>query len=254
MYHRRKQLERVDGERQRLRERVVALHKTSRCSAGARSLSASLKREGEAVGRYKATRLMSEAGVESKQPGHVYKVAQQESVIALNHLNRAFDADGPNQKWTGDVTYIWAGTQWVYLATVMDLHRRELVGWAMSDSPDSELTKKALTVAYESRGCPKNVMFHSDQGCHYTSKSFRRHLWRLRMTQSMSRRGNCWDNAPMERFFRSLKTEWVPRNGYHNPALAKADVLRYITPYYNRIRPHSYNDYEAPINAAKIAG
>lgn len=244
----------MDRERQRLRERVVALHKASRCSAGARSLSASLKREGEAVGRYKAARLMSEAGVESKQPGHVYRVVQEESVVAPNHLNRAFDADAPNQKWNGDVTYIWAGTQWVYLATVMDLYRRELVGWAMSDSPDSELTKKALTVAYESRGCPKNVMFHSDQGCHYTSKSYRRHLWRLRMTQSMSRRGNCWDNAPMERFFRSLKTEWVPKHGYHNPALAKADVLRYITQYYNRIRPHSYNDYEAPIQPVKLAG
>ncbi|GAA3945746.1 hypothetical protein GCM10022278_01140 [Allohahella marinimesophila] len=196
---------------------------------------------------------MAEAGVESKQPRHVYKVAKVESEIAPNQLNREFDAEKPNQKWTGDVTYIWAGTQWTYLAVVMDLHRRELIGWAMSDSPDSELTKRALTVAYEARGCPKNVMFHSDQGCHYTSVSFRRLLWRYRMTQSMSRRGNCWDNAPMERFFRSLKTEWIPKSGYHSPSAAKADVLRYVTWYYNRVRPHSYNGYESPITKIKAA-
>lgn len=196
---------------------------------------------------------MAEAGVESKQPRHVYKIAQEESVIAPNHLNREFEAAQPDQKWTGDVTYIWAGTKWTYLATVMDLHRRELIGWAMSDSPDSELTKTALTVAYESRGCPRNVMFHSDQGCHYSSKSYRRLLWRYRMKQSMSRRGNCWDNAPMERFFRSLKTEWIPKGGYEDPATAKADVLRYITQYYNRIRPHSYNGYESPITSSRAA-
>lgn len=243
----------MDPERERLRARVVELHEASRCAAGARSLSASLRLEGEVVGRYKTARLMAEAGVESKQPGHVYKIAKVESEVAPNLLNREFDAAKPNQKWCGDVTYIWSGTQWTYLAVVMDLHRRELIGWAMSDSPDSELTKRALTVAYEARGCPKNVMFHSDQGCHYTSLSFRRLLWRYRMTQSMSRRGNCWDNAPMERFFRSLKTEWIPKNGYTSPSVAVADVLRYVTQYYNRVRPHSFNDYEPPITQKQVA-
>lgn len=253
-YHRCQQAKRYDVERQRLMARTVKLHELSRGSAGARTLSAMLKSENEAVGRYKAGRLMEEAGLISKQPGqHAYKVAKVESVIAPNHLNREFEPSHANEKWVGDVTYIWAGTEWTYLATVMDLHRRELIGWAMSDSPDSELTKTALTVAFESRGRPKNVLFHSDQGCHYTSLSYRRHLWRYRMRQSMSRRGNCWDNAPMERFFRSLKTEWIPKYGYKNPVIAKADVLRYITDYYNRVRPHSHNNGEPPIMAMKAA-
>jgi putative transposase len=98
----------------------------------------------------------------------------------------------------------------------MDLYSRKIVGWACSDSPDSELAAKALQVAYESRGRPEGVMFHSDQGCHYTSLKFRQKLWIYRTKQSMSRRGNCRDNAPIERFFRSFKTEWMPKYGYSN--------------------------------------
>lgn len=122
----------------------------------------------------------------------------------------------------------------------------------MSHSPDSELTAKALRLAYESRGRPKNVMFHSDQGCHYTSQHFRHALWRYQMTQSMSRRGNCWDNAPTERFFRSFKTEWMPKIGYTNYAQANQDVMRFIN-YYNYQRQHSYNNYMTPVKAEQAA-
>jgi putative transposase len=239
---------RIDTERERLRAKVVKLHKDSREAAGARSLSAALRAEGESVGRYKAARLMAEAGIESKQTRkHQYVKVAQEARIAPNHVNRQFTMTRPNQVWCGDVTYLWAGTGWLYLAVVLDLYARRVVGWALSGSPDSELTKQALAVAYESRGCPRNVLFHSDQGCHYTSLSFRQRLWQYRMTQSMSRRGNCWDNSPMERFFRSLKSEWVPKLGYRNPEEAKADVLRYLTHYYNRVRLHSYNGYKTPV-------
>ncbi len=96
----------------------------------------------------------------------------------------------------------------MYLTVVIDLFARKVIGWAMSLSPDTQLTSKALSMAYESRGKPKGVMFHSDQGSHYTSLKYRQLLWRLQIKQSLSRRGNCWDNAPMERFFRSFKTEW----------------------------------------------
>ena len=107
---------------------------------------------------------------------------------------------------------------------VIDLFARKPVDWAMSQSPDSELTKKVLMVAYEARGQPKGVMFHSDQGTQYTSLSFRQQLWRYQMVQSMSRRGNCWDNSPMVRFFRSLKTEWVPEMGYGSFEEAKSSI------------------------------
>lgn len=236
----------IDAERARLRARVVEIHTKSRGAAGARTMSAMLKSEGELVGRYKAARLMEEASLASRQPGHRYKSTGGEAVVAPNHLNREFAVSGPNQVWCGDVTYIWAGTCWVYLAVVLDLYARRVVGWAISRSPDSALTKRALSLAYEARGRPKGVMFHSDQGCHYTSLTFRQQLWRYRIKQSMSRRGNCWDNAPMERFFRSLKSEWIPTQGYRSPEQATADVLVYVNQYYNLVRPHSANQYQTP--------
>lgn len=231
----------------RLRARATAIHRASRGAAGARTLSGALKAEGECVGRYKAGRLMAEAGLASKQPGPRYKKTGGEMCIIPNYLNREFNVSAPNQVWCGDVTYIWAGTGWIYLAVVLDLYARRVVGWALSQSPDSELTRQALALAYEARGRPKGVMFHSDQGSHYTSLSYRQLLWQYQIKQSMSRRGNCWDNAPMERFFRSLKAEWVPRTGYPSPAQAQADVLRYVNYHYNQIRPHSTNAYQTPV-------
>ncbi|WP_411188106.1 IS3 family transposase [Pseudomonas sp.] len=156
--------------------------------------------------------------------------------------------------WCGDVTYIWAGNRWVYLAAVMDLYARRIVGWALSNRPDSQLTTRALRVAFESRGCPLQLMFHSDQGSHYTGIEFRQMLWRYRIKQSMSRRANCWDDAPMERFFRSLKTEWMPAHAYTNQGQAETDVLRYLTDYYKHQRPHSYNGYKTPVEAKSLAG
>jgi len=148
--------------------------------------------------------------------------------------------------WCGDVTYIWVGNRWAYLAVIIDLFARKVVGWAMSLSPDTNLTLKALELAYESRAKPTGLMFHSDQGSHYTSLKYRQRLWRYKIKQSMSRRGNCWDNAPMERFFRSFKTEWMPKVGYGNFIDAKYSVSDYINGYYNNVRPHHYNAGLAP--------
>jgi putative transposase len=189
----------------------------------------------ESLSEHYPVREIQEAGVTSKQSRkHRYKMAEGESRIALNLLDR------------GDVTYLWAGTQWLYLAVVMDRYARRVIGWAMSMSPDSRLTTPALRMAYEARNKPKEVMFHSDQGCHYTSLAFRQTLWRYHIKQSMSRRGNCWDNAPTERFFRSLKSEWIPSYGYQHIQAATADVLRYVSHYYNPVQLHSYNGYKTP--------
>ena len=144
------------------------------------------------------------------------------------------------------MTYIWVGNRWAYLAVIIDLFARKVVGWAMSLSPDTNLTLKALELAYESRAKPTGLMFHSDQGSHYTSLKYRQRLWRYKIKQSMSRRGNCWDNAPMERFFRSFKTEWMPKVGYGNFIDAKYSVSDYINGYYNNVRPHHYNAGLAP--------
>ncbi len=143
--------------------------------------------------------------------------------------------------WCGDVTYIWTGKRWANLAVVLDLFARKPVGWAMSFSPDSRLTIKALDMAWETRCKPAGVMFRSFQGSHYTISQFRRLLWGCRIRQSTSRRGNCWDNSPMERFFRSLKNEWVPVTGYINFSEAAHAITDYIVAYYSSLRPHDYN-------------
>jgi putative transposase len=212
-----------------------------------------MKAMGESVGRYKARSLMRENELESKLPGkHRYKPALSPSDIAPNRLDREFEVSGADQVWCGDITYVWSGSCWLYLALVTDLYKRRIVGWACSKSPDTDLAVAALRMAYESRGRPKKVMFHSDQGCQYTSVRFRQCLWSYQMIQSMSRRGNCWDNAPMERVFRSFKTEWMPKNGYPEYEQAERDIHGFIR-YYNYQRGHSYNDYVAPVVAEQQA-
>ncbi|EAC1210771.1 IS3 family transposase, partial [Escherichia coli] len=207
--------EKPDGRRAVLRSQVLELHGISHGSAGARSIATIATRRGYQMGRWLAGRLMKELGLAScQQPTHLYERGGHEHVAIPDYLERQFAVSEPNQVWGGDVTCIWTGKCWAYLAVVLDLFARKPVGWAMSFSPDSRLTMKALEMAWETRGKPVGVMFHSDQGSHYTSRQFRQLLWRYRIRQSMSRRGNCWDNSPMERFFRSLKNEWVPATGY----------------------------------------
>ena len=209
-----------------------------------------LRELGHQVGRYRVRRVMRELGLTCKQPGsHTYKTVSVERPDIPNRLNRDFTPTTPNVSWCGDITYVWAGSRWCYLATVMDLYSRRVVGWALSDKPDAELAVRALDMAYEQRGKPQRLMFHSDQGCQYSSRVFRQRLWRYRITQSMSRRGNCWDNAPMERLFRSLKSEWIPATGYSSMIEARKDISEYLMQYYNRQRPHQHNGGVAPVDA-----
>ncbi|MGR5432310.1 IS3 family transposase [Vibrio campbellii] len=239
-----------DANRVRLASRTKALFNMSRGAAGSRTLVSMLRSEGFDVGRLKIRKLMLEAGLISKQPGsHRYKQAKSERPDIPNLLKREFSVVSPNEVWCGDITYIWSGSKWSYLAVILDLFSRRVVGWALSDKPKSELTCKALDMAWEQRGRPGNVMFHSDQGSQYSSLKYRQRLWRYRITQSMSRRGNCWDNAPMERLFRSLKTEWIPAKGYLTQTQAKRDISYYLMDYYNRQRPHQVNDGLSPVNA-----
>jgi putative transposase len=243
----RQQKNKIKPDEERVKSKIKQLFDESRQAAGSRTLSRTLQNKGEKIGRFKVRRFMREMELESKQPGkHRYKPATKPSDIADNILNRQFTVSKSNQVWCGDVTYIRVGSSWLYLALVIDLYARRIVGWACSDSPDSQLTIKALQVAYEARGKPEKVLFHSDQGCHYTSKAFIQQLWRYKIRQSMSRRGNCWDNAPMERCFRSFKTEWMPKEYYASFDDAEQDIHRYIK-YYNNHRVHSSNGYVTPL-------
>ncbi|MCQ4279582.1 IS3 family transposase [Pseudomonas stutzeri] len=233
---------RIDARRVALRSRVNELFSQSRGSAGSRSILGMLREEGVEIGRFRVRRLMRELGLVSKQPGsHAYKQATVERPDIPNRLNREFAVQRPNQAWCGDITYVWAQGCWHYLAAVLDLHTRRVVGWAFSAKPDAELVIKALDMAYEQRGKPQQVLFHSDQGSQYASRLFRQRLWRYRMQQSMSRRGNCWDNSPMERLFRSLKSEWIPQTGYLTAQEAQRDISHYLMHRYNWIRPHQFN-------------
>jgi len=232
---------------------VKSAHTLSNGSAGARSIALIVSGQGTPLSRYRATGFMKRLGLVSTQlPTHRYKKASQPHTDIPNTLDREFSPTQPNQVWCGDVTYIWTGRRWSYLAVVLDLYARKLIGWALSNSPNSDLTANALTMAYESRKHPEGVLFHSDQGSHYTSVKFRQQVWRYRITQSMSRRGNCWDNSPMERFFRSLKTEWVPEMGYRSLVDAQRSIVGYITGYYSQMRPHQHNGGLPPNKAEEI--
>jgi putative transposase len=253
-YEHRKKQQTPDVERLHLRCKIRELFKASRNSAGSRTLMSMMQELGYGIGRFKVGRLMTEANLVCKQPGsHKYQVAEAERVDIPNHLDRAFDVAAPDTVWCGDISYIWAENRWHYLAVVIDLYRRRVVGWALSTKADAELSVKALDMAYEQRGKPEGVMFHSDQGSQYASRYFRQRLWRYRITQSMSRRGNCWDNAPMERLFRSLKTEWVPALGYSCKSEATRDLSFYLMDYYNWIRPHAFNDGVPPAKAENLS-
>ncbi|HFV0598809.1 TPA: IS3 family transposase [Escherichia coli] len=238
----RKRRDTVNPARVRLCSEIRRAWNQSRGSAGVRTLAEMLTQNGVPMSRYRAGRLMKYLNLSSCQPGkHQYKNARQEHTSLPNLLERQFAVPEPDRVWCGDITYLWAGNRWCYLAVVMDLFARRVIGWSLSAHADTALISSALRMAYETRGQPRDVVFHSDQGSQYTGLKYQQLLWRCRINQSVSRRGNCWDNSPMERFFRSLKTEWVPTNGYAGKDEARQQINDYILNYYNSVRPHHYN-------------
>ena len=229
------------AQRLRLQVHARAVHTETRQTYGSRRMSAALKAQGLDVGRHRARRLMREASLVAVRPKkrHSYP-AGDVSRVAENHLDRQFDADKPNRKWVGDITYLWTTAGWVYLAVVLDLFSRKVVGWSVSASPDAALILAALNQAVTLRRVtPGNgLLFHSDQGCQYTSHTYQDRLAEFGIQASMSRRGNCWDNAVMERFFRSLKVEAISRDRYQTQDEMVWAVKKYIH-FYNTERIHS---------------
>ena len=183
----------------------------------------------------------------TRQRTHRYSKANGEALVAPNLLDRNFEQDRPNQVWAGDITYVSTRQGWSYLAIVMDLHSRRIIGWAFALQADTELVIRAIRQARARRRASHGVMFHSDQGCQYTSAYFVEDLKANGMVQSMSRKGNCWDNAVVERFFRSLKSEWLNPKGYLDHADAERDIEAYIDDFYNCRRIHSATDRMPPM-------
>ncbi len=178
----------------------------------------------------------------------------ERSVLAANVLDRQFQADAPNQKWVADFTYIWTAEGWLYVAVVLDLYSRRIVGWSMQSSMTSQLVADALIMAVWRRGKPVELLHHSDQGSQYTSEHFQELLKEQGITCSMSRAGEVWDNSAMESFFSSLKTERTARKVFRTREQARAEVFDYIERFYNPTRRHSTLGYISPIAFEKARG
>ncbi|MGR3238957.1 IS3 family transposase, partial [Vibrio vulnificus] len=167
--------------------------------------------------------------------------------VADNLLRRDFKAESPNQKWVTDITYIWVKSRWLYLATVLDLHSRRIVGWSLDTTMTVQLITNALQMAFKSRKPPKGVIIHSDRGVQYRAHDYQDFMRKHGGVPSMSRKGNCWDNAVMESFYSRLKVELIYAEDYQNIEEARMGIFEYIEIYYNRNRKHSALGYVSPV-------
>ena len=213
-----------------------------------------LREEGFAIGRDRTRRLMKVLNLKVQQK-RKYKAttdSKHNLPVAENVLNRQFAPQEPNQAWGTDITYLWTQEGWVYLAVVIDLYSRRVVGWAMDRRMQKALVIRALLMAINLRQPPPGLLHHSDRGSQYASQAYQSLLKQQGMICSMSRKGNCWDNAPIERFFSSLKREWTGDRLYRTRQEAMADVREYVAVYYNSKRLHSTLGYKTPMNYEKI--
>ncbi len=216
---------------------------------GSPRLHAELKDRGSLCSRKRVARLMREAGISAKRKRrHVMTTKRDAShPVAPNRLDRDFTATEPNKKWVTDITYVPTVQGWLYLAVVLDLYSRLVVGWSMSAHCDEELVENAFHMALARRRPKAGLLHHSDRGCQYTSRAYRLLLEQSGMMVSMSRKGNCWDNAAMESFFGTLKEECVGSTIYQSHEEARLALFTYLEIYYNRLRRHSTLGYVSPL-------
>ena len=216
---------------------------------GARRVWRDVLADGVSCGLHKIERLMRGEALRARprRRGLPKDECERSVSPASNVLDRQFKAERPNQKWIADFTYIWTAEGWLYVAAVIDLFSRRVVGWSMKAAMNAQLVADALVMAIWRRGKPDTLLHHSDQGSQYTSQQFQTLMRDNGITCSMSRSGNVWDNAAMESFFSSLKTERVRRQVYRSRDAARADVFDYIERFYNTTRRHSTIGYLSPM-------
>lgn len=236
----------------RLESRVEEIFNQSKGSYGSRRIAKQLQIDGYAIGRFKVRRIMREKGLIAKTPKRFRRTtdSRHSFPVAANILDRNFGVDAPNKVWTADISYVWTYEGWMYLAVVMDLYNRQIVGWAMDKRLEKQFVLDALAMAYWRRKPDKGLVHHSDRGSQYASFGYQERLKAYGMVTSMSRKGNCWDNAPMERFFRSLKSERLDACRFLTRGEAGNETLDYIT-YYNSTRLHSALGYRSPMTYEK---
>ncbi len=241
-------------ENRKLLVEIKAIHQKSRETYGSPRVHAALVEKGHNCGKNRVSRLMSAEKIRAKtkrkfkattDSKHAYPVAE-------NLLARNFQVAAPNQVWLADITYIWTMEGWLYLAGILDLYSRRIVGWALEERMTKEFACRALRMAYLRRRPGPGLMHHSDRGSQYASHKYQKQLKDQKMVCSMSRKGDCWDNAPMESFFHTLKTELVHHRIYRTREEAKSEIIEYIEMFYNGIRRHSTLGYTSPVNFEKI--
>ena len=254
-------LTRPRSARARADEEVARKVRTSFLASGrtygARRVLRDVIAEGVPCGLHRIERLMRLQGLRARPRRRRLPLdlgERQAGAVAPNTLNRTFEADAPNRKWIADFTYIWTAEGWLYVAAVIDLFSRRVVGWAMNATMTAQLVADALIMAVWRRGKPDALLHHSDRGSQYTSEPFQKLLADHGIACSMSRCGNCWDNAAMESFFSSLKTERTARKTYRTRDEARADVFDYIERFYNPKRRHSTIGYVSPMEFERNVG
>jgi transposase InsO family protein len=246
------------NRRRRLETEIRAAYRRGRNTYGSPRIHRELTRQGIACSRNTVAKYMRENKIQAigrRKFKHTTD-SNHRLPVAPNLLQRGFIQTEPNRVWTGDITYIPTREGWLYLATVEDLFSRRIVGWSMDRWIDRHLVIDALQMAIEQRRPDRGLIFHSDRGSQYASDDFRRLLAGQRIIQSMSRKGDCWDNAVMESFFGTLKTELVHHCDYATRYEARQSIFEYIEAFYNRTRIHSTLDYRSPIEyeASHAAG
>lgn len=239
----------ISAEFLHLCRRMKVLFEQSRNSLGSRELMKKLREEGFKIGRERVRNLMVKLDLKVTQR-LAYKVTTKRNdgdAVADNLLNQNFNPVGPDQVWAGDITYLKTGEGWMYLAIVMDLYSRRIVGWSINKRMTTDLISSAVMKAYNLRRPPNGLVFHSDRGSQYTSKRYRKLLKGYRIRASMGDVGACWDNAVVERFFGSLKHDWIFKIAQPTREHMKKDVAAYMR-YYNLERLHTANGDLSPIN------
>ena len=230
-------------------EQIRPIFTASRGTYGSPRVHRTLREAGQQVDRKTVARIMREAGIFAVAPRRFVPAttdSNHDHPIVPNRLKRNFDATAPNQKWCADITYVWTEEGWMYLAAVMDLFSRKIVGWAMSQSLAGTLVNAALRMAILRRTPPPGLLHHSDRGCQYAAAIYQTLLAGHAITSSMSRVGCCYDNAMMESFFATLKRELIHRRRFATRKDAESAIFEYIEAFYNRRRLHSSLNYQSP--------
>ena len=228
---------------------IARIHAESSGTYGSPRVHAVLRGHGRRVGRSRIERLMRRAGIRgiAALPRRVRTTDSRHGYpIAPNRLARNFNAARPNQVWLADLTYIPTAEGWLYLAAILDMHTRKIVGWSMRQTLHAEIAIDALTMAIQRQRPPPGLIHHSDRGIQYAAEAYRQILAGSGISPSMSRKGDCWDNAPMESFFHTLKTERVHHRAYTTRDQARRDLFQYIEGFYNPRRLHSALGYLSP--------